>query len=146
MTTVVEDAKLVSSHAKKKVIDIEDVKLAVQIYNEQNFTAPPAREVLLDVARTKNSSSLPIPKPTSGLRLPPDRFCLTACNFRLKAMSSSKKHQSNRGSVPYSLQARQGSFMNQTRPNINQVSRIQIQPSNNTGSPQTSFTMTVNPP
>lgn len=84
VTDVLQDAKIVSGHAKKKVIDVEDVKLAVQMYSEQNMTAPLSRELLLDAARVKNRQPLPIPRPTYGLRLPPDRHCLTACNYRMK--------------------------------------------------------------
>ncbi len=82
VTSVLEDAKLVSSHARKKALDLEDVRLAVQMYSDQNVTTPPSRDVLLEMARTKNASTLPIPKPTSGLRLPPDRHCLTSCNYK----------------------------------------------------------------
>ena len=48
------------------------------------MTSPPSREVLLEMARAKNATPLPVPKPTCGLRLPPDRHCLTACNYKLK--------------------------------------------------------------
>ena len=81
---------MLSGHAKKKTIDVEDVRLAVQMYTDKNVTSPPTRDVLLEVARVKNATTLPIPKPTSGLRLPPDRFCLTSCNFKLR---SNKKQQ-----------------------------------------------------
>ena len=66
-----DDAKLVSNHAKKKIIDIEDGRLAVQMYNEQNFCSPPPRDVLLEVARSRNANPLPPPKPSSstGVRL-----------------------------------------------------------------------------
>ena len=84
VTNVLEDAKAVSNHARKKTLDLDDVKLAVQMYAEQNVTTPPSREILLDMARTKNANPLPIPKATCGLRLPPDRHCLTAANYRLK--------------------------------------------------------------
>lgn len=84
VTNILEDARMYSHHAKKKAIDIEDVKLAVQMQTDQNFTAPPPREVLLDLARTKNAVQLPLIKPATGLRLPPDRHCLTACNYKLK--------------------------------------------------------------
>ena len=36
----------------------------------------------LQLAMSKNSSPLPTPAQKSGLRLPPDRYCLTAANFR----------------------------------------------------------------
>ena len=71
VTTVVEDAKLVSNHSKKKIIDNEDVRLAIQMYNDQNFCSPPPRDVLLEVAHTRNANPLPPPKPSSstGVRL-----------------------------------------------------------------------------
>jgi len=39
----------------------------------------------MDVARHKNSVPLPLIKPFSGPKLPPDRYCLTAPNYRLKS-------------------------------------------------------------
>lgn len=51
---------------------------------ERSFTNPPPRDVLLDVARTKNNIPLPFVKPNNGLRLPPDRYCLNATNYKLK--------------------------------------------------------------
>jgi len=45
VTTVLDDAKAYANHAKKKAIDLEDVKLAVAMQMEQSFTTPPPREV-----------------------------------------------------------------------------------------------------
>ena len=84
MITVADDAKLVSTHAKKKVIDVEDIRLAAQMYEEKSCT-PPSRNVLLESSIIKNSTPLPTPKTTSVLRLPPDRFCLTGNIFRYPA-------------------------------------------------------------
>ena len=84
MTTILDDAKMVSSHAKKKSVDADDIKLAVQMYTEENLTTPPGRDVLLETARTRNTMPLPLPKPTCGLRLPPDRYCITNSNYRLE--------------------------------------------------------------
>merc|ERR550539_885133 len=84
VTNVLDEAKAVSGHARKKAVDVDDVKLAVQMYADQNLTSPPTRDVLLETARTKNTVPLPIPRATSGMRLPPERHCLTACNYRLR--------------------------------------------------------------
>lgn len=101
---MLDDAKAYANHAKKKAIDLDDVKLAVAMQMEQSFTTPPPREVaffgvaffrfsphfcslfqiLMEVARTKNCIPLPAVKPHCGVRLPPDRYCLSACNYRLK--------------------------------------------------------------
>lgn len=84
VTNVLEDSKVLCNHAGKKSIDIDDVKLAVQMYSDQNMTTAPSREMLLEQARVKNQQPLPVPRPTCGLRLPPDRHCFMACNYRLK--------------------------------------------------------------
>ncbi|CAG9565054.1 unnamed protein product [Danaus chrysippus] len=73
-----------ANHAKKKNIDLDDVRLAVQMQLDKSFTSPPPREVLLELARVKNVNPLPLVKPHCGLRLPPDRYCLSSCNYRLK--------------------------------------------------------------
>lgn len=52
-------------------------------------------QFLLDIARQKNQTPLPLIKPYSGPRLPPDRYCLTAPNYRLKSLQ--KKVRSVRG-------------------------------------------------
>lgn len=83
VTTVLEDARVYANHAKKKSVEAEDVRLAVASYLERGFTAPPPREVLLDLTRCKNLAPLPLVKAHCGLRLPPDRYCLSACNYRL---------------------------------------------------------------
>lgn len=104
-----DDAKIYANHAKKKVIDLDDVKLASQMTMEKAFTSPPPREVsilcansdsvavgpnlmqilftqvLLELARSKNMAALPLIKPHCGLRLPPDRHCLLSANYKLRA-------------------------------------------------------------
>lgn len=73
VASVLDDARIFATHAKKKTIDLEDVRLAVQMQLDKSFTSPPPREVLLEVARVKNVNPLPLIKPHCGLRLPPDR-------------------------------------------------------------------------
>ncbi|KAJ0174872.1 hypothetical protein K1T71_009980 [Dendrolimus kikuchii] len=84
VTTVLEDARLFANHAKKKTLDSEDLKVAAHLQLDKSFTNPPPREILLEVARVKNGTPLPLIKPHCGLRLPPDRYCLSSCNYRLK--------------------------------------------------------------
>jgi len=84
VTNILEDAKVFSQHAGKKNIDLDDVKLSVSMQADQSFTSPPPREALLELARVKNSTQLPIPQNKLGLRLPPDRHCLTNTNYKLK--------------------------------------------------------------
>ncbi|XP_053981009.1 transcription initiation factor TFIID subunit 9 isoform X2 [Hylaeus anthracinus] len=84
VTCILDDSRIYANHAKKKFIDLDDVRLAVKMQLERTFTNPPPRDVLLDVARAKNNTPLPFVKPSNGLRLPPDRYCLNATNYKLK--------------------------------------------------------------
>ena len=82
MTQVLEEAKLMSQHARKKQIELSDVKLGCLLVRERSWTRPPGRLLLSQLARSKNKVALPVPGVKLGVRLPPDRFSLTAPNFR----------------------------------------------------------------
>ncbi|XP_012259851.2 transcription initiation factor TFIID subunit 9 [Athalia rosae] len=84
VTCILDDSRVYANHAKKKFIDLDDVRLAVKMQLERSFTNPPPRDVLLDVAKAKNNIPLPFVKPNNGLRLPPDRYCLNSTNYKLK--------------------------------------------------------------
>lgn len=83
-TSILEEARVFANNSKKKFIDLDDVRLALSLSAESTFTQPPPREVLLDCSRNKNNTPLPIVKPHCGLRLPADRYCLSACNYALR--------------------------------------------------------------
>ncbi|XP_073399550.1 transcription initiation factor TFIID subunit 9-like [Dendrobates tinctorius] len=100
VTTILEDAKIYSSHAKKNNIDADDVRLAIQCRTDQSFTSPPPRDFLLDISRQKNQTPLPLIKPYAGPRLPPDRYCLTAPNYRLKTIQKKIPSSGSRITVP----------------------------------------------
>ncbi|XP_034033517.1 transcription initiation factor TFIID subunit 9 [Thalassophryne amazonica] len=100
VTTIIEDAKIYATHAKKSTVDADDIKLAIQCRMDQSFTSPPPRDFLLEVARQKNQTPLPLIKPYSGPRLPPDRYCLTAPNYRLKSIQKKVSSSGGRVSVP----------------------------------------------
>lgn len=135
VTAVLDDARMFSNHANKKAIDVEDVRLAVQMFTEKNVTAPPSRTSLLEVARVKNATTLPIPKPTCGLRLPPDRFCLTSCNFKLK---SNKKQPPPRAGQPYYINNASAASMAFKGAQPSKPMQVLV----NQSSPVASFTMT----
>ena len=84
VTEVLSDAKLLSSHARKRNMDVEDVRLSASQYDERHVTAPVSRHVLANMSRVKNSVPLPVPANKSGVRLPADRFCTTAVNYRYR--------------------------------------------------------------
>lgn len=87
VTDILDEAKAYSNHANKKTVDCDDVALAVHSKMDNAFTTPPPRELLLELARTKNSQPLPLIKQGIGLRLPPDRFCFLSPNYRVKNMT-----------------------------------------------------------
>jgi len=91
VTNVVEDAKSYSTHCKKRTIDNEDIKLAIELQCDKSFTSPPPREQLMEIARSKNSQQLPLIKSTTGARLPPDRYTLTSTNFRCKTKTKAQQ-------------------------------------------------------
>lgn len=93
VTDVLEDAKVYSNHANRKNIDAEDIKLAVQVKMDHSFTSPPPRDLLMEIARQKNSQPLPLIKPYCGPRLPPDRYCLSQPNYKLKTVKKPRSMQ-----------------------------------------------------
>lgn len=99
-TSVLEEARMYAN-SKKKMLDVDDVRLALQLTSETTFTTPPPREVLLEMAHSKNYIMLPSVKAHCGLRLPPDRYCLSSCNYTLKSFhkKSGKSVYSSGGPV-----------------------------------------------
>ncbi|XP_058057986.1 transcription initiation factor TFIID subunit 9 [Anopheles bellator] len=91
VTCILDDAKIYANHARKKVIELDDVKLATQMILDKAFTGPPPRDILLEIARNRNATPLPLIKTHCGLRLPPDRYCLSACNYKLRAAQQPKR-------------------------------------------------------
>lgn len=91
MTCILDDAKVFANHSRKKIIELDDVKLALELILDKAFTTPPSRHVLAKLAEVRNSMPLPPVKPHCGLRLPPDRYCLSACNYKLRNTLQGKK-------------------------------------------------------
>ncbi|KAL7302311.1 hypothetical protein TKK_0004974 [Trichogramma kaykai] len=111
--TILEDSKVYANHAKKKTIDVDDVQLAAKMQMEKSFTNPPPREVLMDVAKVKNVEPLPPVKPSYGLRLPPDRYCLNGTNYKLHSAPSKKGVKGGKlNSAGYKVVKRPGSTVN----------------------------------
>lgn len=129
VTCILDDAKVYANHAKKKVIDSKDVKLASQMMLDKAFTTPPARDVLFEVAKAKNSTPLPLVKINCGLRLPPDRYCLSACNYKLRAASQAKKMVKSalepRSSIKTSFKPSSISIQNQVKKPVSTIPKTQ---------------------
>ncbi|XP_041354409.1 transcription initiation factor TFIID subunit 9B-like [Gigantopelta aegis] len=100
ITDVLDDAKVYSSHANKKNLDCDDIKLAIQCRMDHSFTTPPPRDLLMDIARYRNAQQLPLIKPYSQPRLPPDRYCLSAPNYKLKTLRKPRSQITLSNSIP----------------------------------------------
>jgi len=83
-TQLLSEAKAISEHAGKKMIDAEDVRLAIDNERDRSMLGTVPRQLLLELADEKNSVPLPPLKQSAGLRLPNDRFCLLQPNYRWK--------------------------------------------------------------
>lgn len=115
VTNVLEDAKSYSSHAKKRTIDTEDIKLSIQMQCDKSFTNPPPRELLMEIARSKNAQQLPLIKSNTGARLPPDRYTLTSANYRCKTRQ--------RPATQRTIQTGQPQMISKTAPAVNLASK-----------------------
>lgn len=89
VTSILQEAQVFSSYAKKDSIDLDDVQLAVNLQTDKTITCPPPKELLLEVAREKNNQPLPPIKPHNGLRIPFDRYTLIGTNYKLKSNNPS---------------------------------------------------------
>ncbi|CAK7299425.1 Transcription initiation factor TFIID subunit 9 [Vulpes lagopus] len=61
VTTILDDAKIYSSHAKKATVDADVVRLAIQCRADQSFTSPPPpRDFFIGYCKAKKSNSFAI--------------------------------------------------------------------------------------
>ncbi|KAF7031891.1 hypothetical protein CFC21_043141 [Triticum aestivum] len=81
---VLGDAQVYADHAAKPQLDADDVRLAIQAKVNFSFCQPPPREVLLELARSRNK--IPLPKsiaPPGSIPLPPEQDTLLSENYQL---------------------------------------------------------------
>ncbi|XP_037408265.1 transcription initiation factor TFIID subunit 9-like [Triticum dicoccoides] len=81
---VLGDAQVYADHAGKPQLDADDVRLAIQAKVNFSFSQPPPREVLLELARSRNK--IPLPKsiaPPGSIPLPPEQDTLLSQNYQL---------------------------------------------------------------
>ncbi|KAI5696921.1 hypothetical protein M8J76_014126 [Diaphorina citri] len=98
-TTILEDSRVYANHAKKKTVDVEDIKLAITNQLSGSFAKPPPREVLLQLAAERNAVPLPAVKPHCGIRLPPERFCLHQADYALASAKLKSKGSGQAGAM-----------------------------------------------
>lgn len=165
-TSILEEARMYANNSKKKVLDgdansskrkfldVDDVRLALQLTCESTFTTPPPREVIMELAHVKNYTPLPPVKPHCGLRLPPDRYCLSSCNYTLKSAlkKNIKSNVAMSGTTGIKLTPKSNiGFLKRTNPGITKqnvtihkpVSKIITQPQKTIFKPKIHITQNV---
>lgn len=80
---VLTDAQVYSEHSGKSTIDSDDVKLAIQSKVNFSFSQPPPRQMLLELARSRNKIPLPKSITQYGIPLPPEQDTLIIPNYQL---------------------------------------------------------------
>ncbi|GFT43663.1 hypothetical protein NPIL_602841 [Nephila pilipes] len=101
VSNVIDNAQLFSNHTNnKKTIDANDVALAISHQQSKIFINPPDKELTASMAKHKNSLPLPQIKSSAVSRLPPDRYSLTACNYRIKSPTKKARTISHFSGLP----------------------------------------------
>lgn len=86
---ILQDALVYNDHAHssmtsaglggtQKPLTTDDVRLAIAARLNYQFKPAPPKEMLLELAQEKNRRPLPVVQELMGLRLPPEKYCLTA--------------------------------------------------------------------
>lgn len=95
VSEVLHDGLMYAEHAGRSELAIEDVQLAVQARVNSSFTQPPPRELLLELAKEKNSNPLPNFPSRLGVLLPPDEHCLTQPTYQIEPRQAAKRMLGN---------------------------------------------------
>lgn len=105
---VLQDALLYNDHAHSSTtttpaglgpahvpLSTEDIRLAVAARVNYQFKPAPPKELLLELAQEKNRKPLPAVQEQWGVRLPPEKYCLTAkdWDFEEEEQAIRKKKQ-----------------------------------------------------
>ncbi|ORY81487.1 transcription initiation factor IID, 31kD subunit-domain-containing protein [Protomyces lactucae-debilis] len=87
VASTLQDSLVFQEHRAATTMDTSDVKLAVAAKMSHAFRGAPPKEFLLELAGERNRRALPPVSAGYGLRLPPEKYCLTAVNWDLLAES-----------------------------------------------------------
>lgn len=67
--------------SNNQMINNEDIRLAVAARTNYQFKPVPPKKMLMELAAERNEKPLPAVMPMWGIRLPPEKYCLTARDF-----------------------------------------------------------------
>lgn len=91
VSEVLQDGLMYAEHAGRTELAVEDVQLAVQARVNSSFTQPPPRELLLELAKEKNSNPLPNFPTRLGVLLPPEEHCLVQPTYQIEPKPLAKR-------------------------------------------------------
>ncbi|GMF07643.1 unnamed protein product [Ambrosiozyma monospora] len=91
---VLQDAMIYNDHAHANISNAgnagshtqltnEDVRLAIAARTNYQFKPVPPKKLLMKLAEERNQKPLPPVMPSWGIRLPPEKYCLTAKDWDL---------------------------------------------------------------
>ncbi|ODV88897.1 hypothetical protein CANCADRAFT_130629 [Tortispora caseinolytica NRRL Y-17796] len=83
--SVLQDALVYAEHAhNSNNVTTEDIRLAVAARTNHEFRPAPPKELLMQLAQERNSRPLPVVQAGYGLRLPPEKYCLTGREWEVE--------------------------------------------------------------
>ncbi|KAK9367169.1 transcription initiation factor IID, 31kD subunit-domain-containing protein [Lipomyces kononenkoae] len=87
-SAILEDSLLYADHSRSSnpttataantQITVDDIRLSVAARVNYQFKPVPPKELMLELAQERNRRPLPPVGQTYGIRLPPEKYCLTA--------------------------------------------------------------------
>lgn len=84
---VLKDAVMYNEYASNgsnnSEITVEDIRLAIGARTQYQFKPTAPKELLLQLAQQRNKKPLPQVLSMWGVRLPPEKYCLTAKEWKL---------------------------------------------------------------
>lgn len=82
---VLKDAMVYNEYAEQQEpgLTVEDIRLAIAARTQYQFKPTAPKELLLQLAHERNKKALPQVMGMWGVRLPPEKYCLTAKEWDL---------------------------------------------------------------
>lgn len=83
---VLKDALMYREHAggSPSDVSIEDIRLAIGARTQYQFKPTAPKELMLQLASERNKKVLPNVVSSWGVRLPPEKYCLTAKEWSIE--------------------------------------------------------------
>ncbi|KAL6942205.1 hypothetical protein ACO0QE_003372 [Hanseniaspora vineae] len=91
-TSAAASTSAANAGQQSSAINVDDIRLAIAARTQYQFkpTAPP-KELLLQLAQERNKKALPKVPNTWGVRLPPEKYCLTNTEIELDLNPNKKR-------------------------------------------------------